>query len=155
AGDKIGFTITVTSGGPAVAKGVTVTDTLPTDAGTSWTIDGGTAQGQCSIAAGVLTCNLGDLASGQVRTVHISSPTTKDTVADSPVTNTAHVTTSNDGSDDDTDHVDVLAPDVVVEKTADNSPISAGDVAAFSIKVSNEGDGVARDVTLTDTLPGG
>ncbi len=155
AGDPIGFLITVTSGGPGVAKDVAVTDTLPTDAGTSWTIDGGTAAADCGIAAGVLSCDLGDLAQGETRTVHISSPTTKATVADSPVSNTAHVATSNDGSDDDTDHVVVVGPDVVVDKNADNSPISAGDKAAFTIKVSNEGDGIARDVTLTDTLPAG
>jgi uncharacterized repeat protein (TIGR01451 family) len=155
AGDKIGFTITVTSGGPGVAKDVTVTDTLPTDAGTSWTIDGGTAQADCSITAGVLSCTLSDLASGQVRTVHISSPTTKATVADSPVSNTAHVSTSNDGSDDDTDQVVVLGPDVRVDKNADNSPISAGDKAAFTIEVKNIGVGIARAVTLSDTLPAG
>ena len=155
AGDKIGFLITVTSGGPGTAKGVQVSDPLPADAGTSWSIDGGTAAGSCQIAAGSLTCDLGDLASGQVRTVHISSPTTKATVADSPVVNTAHVTTTNDGSDDDTDQVVVKGPDIVVDQNADNSPISAGDKAGFSITVSNTGDGIARDVTLTDTLPSG
>ena len=31
----------------------------------------------------------------------------------------------------------------------------AGDQIAFDITVSNIGDGVARDVTLTDTLPSG
>ena len=49
---------------------------------------------------------------------------------DSPVSNTASVTTTNDGSDSDTDQVVVLAPDVRVVKNADNSPISAGDKAA-------------------------
>src|SRR6185369_8694959 len=42
AGDTIGFTITVTNPGPGAAKGVTLSDVLPTDAGTSWTVDGGT-----------------------------------------------------------------------------------------------------------------
>jgi uncharacterized repeat protein (TIGR01451 family) len=155
AGDPIGFTITVTSGGPGDAKDVHVSDPLPTDAGTSWSIDGGTGAGQCQILAGSLTCDFGTLAKDATRTIHISSPTTKATVADSPVINTAHVTTSNDGSDDDTDQVAVKGPDIVVEKNADNSPISAGDKAGFTITVSNAGDGVARDVTLTDTLPGG
>src|SRR3954454_4527081 len=155
AGDAIGFLITVTSNGPGEAKGVTVTDPMPTDAGTSWTINGGTAAAQCAITAGTLTCNLGDLASGQVRTVHITSPTTKATVADSPVVNTAHVTTTNDGSDDDTDQVVVLGASIQVVKTADNSPISAGDKASYTITVTNIGDGIARGATLSDTLPTG
>ena len=104
---------------------------------------------------GVLTCNLGDLASGQVRTVHITSPTTPATVPDSPVSNTASVTTTNDGSDTDTDQVIVLGPDLQVVKTADNSPISAGEVAAWTITVTNIGQGIARASTLTDTLPAG
>ena len=33
AGDTIGFTITVTNAGAGEARGVTVTDTLPTQAG--------------------------------------------------------------------------------------------------------------------------
>ena len=40
AGEQIGFTVTVTNTGLGTAKGVSVTDTLPTNAGTNWTIDG-------------------------------------------------------------------------------------------------------------------
>ena len=39
AGDTIGFTVTVTNTGAGTAKGVTVSDTLPTDAGLNWTLD--------------------------------------------------------------------------------------------------------------------
>src|SRR3954454_4612161 len=153
AGDAIGFLITVTSNGPGEAKGVTVTDPMPTDAGTSWTINGGTAAAQCAITAGTLTCNLGDLASGQVRTVHITSPTTKATVADSPVVNTAHVTTTNDGSDDDTDQVVVLGASIDIEKVADAPSVSAGDAIGFLITVTSNGPGEAKGVTVTDPMP--
>jgi len=46
------------------------------------------------------------------------------------------------------------APDIHVEKTADATPITAGDTASFTITVTNDGPGTATDVTLTDTLPG-
>ena len=49
----------------------------------------------------------------------------------------------------------VYCPDISVTKTADASPISAGDTAAYTILVKNEGLGIARSVTLTDTLPAG
>jgi uncharacterized repeat protein (TIGR01451 family) len=71
------------------------------------------------------------------------------------VANTASVATTNDGTDEDTDVVDVLGPDLAVAKTADASPISAGDTASFTITVTNVGQGTAFDVVLTDTLPGG
>ena len=58
AGDPIGFTLTVFNSGSGDAKGVKLSDTLPTNAGLSWSID---AQGAgwnntCAIAAGVLSC---------------------------------------------------------------------------------------------------
>ena len=43
--------------------------------------------------------------------------------------------------------------EISIEKTADASPVSAGDEIGFSIKVSNTGAGTARDVTVTDQLP--
>jgi uncharacterized repeat protein (TIGR01451 family) len=46
-------------------------------------------------------------------------------------------------------------PDVSVLKTADNSPINAGETAAFTITVDNIGLGTATAVTLTDPLPAG
>ena len=39
AGDQIGFVITATNAGAGEARGVTVTDTLPVQAGVSWSID--------------------------------------------------------------------------------------------------------------------
>jgi uncharacterized repeat protein (TIGR01451 family) len=49
--------------------------------------------------------------------------------------------------------VDIL-PDVHVEKTADNSPIVAGDTASFTITSSNDGPGAATNLVMTDDLPG-
>ena len=48
----------------------------------------------------------------------------------------------------------VICPDVGVEKTADSSPINAGEDAEFTITVTNHGPGTATDVTLNDPLPG-
>ena len=97
AGTNIGFTMTVSNSGPGTAQGVVLTDTLPTNAGLNWTVDGGTAAATCSISGGVLTCNIGDLGPNASATVHISSPTTTATCG--TVNNTGQVTTTNDGSD--------------------------------------------------------
>jgi uncharacterized repeat protein (TIGR01451 family) len=45
-------------------------------------------------------------------------------------------------------------PNIVVEKTAGSASIEAGEVASFTITVSNTGTKPATGVTLTDPLPG-
>ncbi len=157
AGDDIGYTITVTNFGEGTARGVVLNDTLPTNDGLTWTIDGGTGAAKCSIAGGKLTCNFGDMApTGPTSsyTVHISSPTTADTCG--VVRNYASATSTNDGNPSvGPVDIEVLCPDVTVEKTADDDTIDAGDLAEFTIVVTNAGDGIARDVMLEDTLPTG
>ncbi len=154
AGDTIGYTITVTNGGAGTAKNVVVTDTLPTNGGLVWTIDGGTGAAQCLIANGKLTCNFGDMAPGATKTVHLSSPTTAATCGQ--VVNTASATTTNDGNPGTGPvTITVNCPDISVAKTADKGTISAGDTARFTIVVTNNGPGSAYNVTLNDPLPAG
>ncbi len=78
------------------------------------------------------------------------------------VPNTVTVDATNESNDasvtDDntaTDLVTVLCPDVQVVKTATDNAISAGEVAEFTIVITNIGLGTANDVSLTDTLPSG
>ncbi len=158
AGEDIGFTITVSNIGHGTAADVMLTDTLPSDSGLSWSIDGGTGAASCSIDQGVLSCDFGSLAYNVSKTVHITSPTTGESCG--TIENTASVSGSNEpasvlGNNTDSDSTDVLCPDVTVLKTADNGTISAGDTAAFTIVVRNDGEGTATDVTLDDTLPAG
>jgi uncharacterized repeat protein (TIGR01451 family) len=73
-GDNPIFTITVTSTGPGTAKNVVLQDPLPTSGNLDdWTIIQN--PGGCSIdsAADKLTCNFGDLAVGQTRTVKVQT----------------------------------------------------------------------------------
>ena len=127
-------------GGPAVdrPRGAGIggqvsvsTDTLPTDAGTSWSVDGGTAAGTCGIAAGVLTCNLGDLPDGAVRTVHLTSGTSAATGADSPVHNVAKVTTTADGEAQDDADVVVLVGSLAWSKFDGHQQLLGG--ATFQV----------------------
>src|SRR5207302_5075935 len=79
------------------ATAVTVNDPLPALTGVTWTIESQTASA-CSITgavgAQVLSCTIGDMASGATYMVHITSPTT--TAGSLP--NTATASSSNDGS---------------------------------------------------------
>jgi uncharacterized repeat protein (TIGR01451 family) len=153
AGDAVHFTIVVTNNdATGTATHVTLTDPLP--AGVTWTED----SNDCSIANGTLSCDFGDLAPLATRTVHLSGTT--DAADCGQLVNTATVASTNEppsanGNNSSTATITVLCPDVTVLKTADNGTISAGDTAAFTIVVSNTGQGTAKAVTLTDTLPAG
>jgi hypothetical protein len=74
----VGFTITVGDAGPATATDVTLSDPLPSAEGITWTISPAYAgPGTCSLAGSapqVLTCSFGDIAAGDSRSVHVSSP---------------------------------------------------------------------------------
>ena len=155
AGSPIGFTITVSNDGDGAATGVVMTDTLPTNAGLSWTIESesGDVDPTCAIAAGVLTCSVASLAPGDSFSVHLVSPTTSATCG--TVNNTGNVSTTNDGTDSALASVIVQCPNISVLKVADADPINAGDPIGFTITVSNAGPGTAAGVTLTDTLPTG
>jgi len=153
AGDDIGFDITVTSVGDGTAVNVVATDELPGD---GWTIGdptGDTTGVACTFDAGILTCTDASMASGDSFKVHVSRSTTS---ADcGTVENTASVSAENDGTDKATASVDVVCPDIAVVKSAETGVIRVGQDAVFTITVSNVGAGDARDVVVTDDLPGG
>jgi uncharacterized repeat protein (TIGR01451 family) len=156
AGDQIGFTVTIKNNGTGTAYGATGSDTLP--AGIDWTIDG--AANGWSIDAGVLSFGPADLTAGAARSVHIVGTTAAADCGEVPNTVTVDATNeSNDASVTDDNSasasITVNCPDIRVVKTATDDTISAGEVAEFSIVITNIGQGTAYDVSLTDTLPGG
>lgn len=153
AGENIGFTITVSSDGTGTALNVQVSDTLPTDTGTSWSIDGGTGAADCGISLGVLTCDFGDMAAFSSLDVHISSPTTVTTAKESPVVNTASVTSDNAGSGDSTDQVEVICPRLGLSVKADSGAVLMGDPAGFNMTVTRKLHGMVDDIWLSATLP--
>ena len=157
AGATIGFDILVENLGLGDADDVALNDTLPPDLDWEITAIDGVAYGDivdpdCAIAAGELTCDFGTMGPGDSHLVEIEAVT--DAADCGLITNTAFVTTSNDGDSQSTATVQVDCPDVSVLKTG-NGPLSAGDTAEWTIVVANDGDGDATGVTLTDTLPTG
>ena len=150
AGDPIGFTILVTNNGPGRADGVTVTDTLPSNGGLDWDIDGGTGAEDCSILLGVLTCDFGSLENGSTRTVHISSPTTAASCG--TVDNTAFVATTNDGSDSDGDMVSVTCPTLGINIDKTVAPISGnpGNIVTYTYVVLNTGEATLFNISVDD-----
>ena len=168
AGRPIGFTLTVFNPGTGAAQGVKLSDPLPANSGLSWSIDaqGAGWGGTCSISAGVLSCGgasgvtvpAGTTQAASTFTVHITSPTTAATGGGCPggsgvVDNTGEVTTSNAGSGQSSASTCVAGPAVEIVKTPDQAQVTVGEPIGFTLTVSNDGTGDARDVTLTDVLP--
>src|SRR5207253_2895410 len=54
AGDALGFTITVSNGGPGTAKGVTLADPLPAGTtATGWSLDSNSGSATCAVTGAV------------------------------------------------------------------------------------------------------
>jgi uncharacterized repeat protein (TIGR01451 family) len=152
AGDAIGYVVTIGNTGAGTATGVTVSDTLPSNSGLSWSIDAGGTTGTWTITSGVLHFGPVDLASGISFHVHITSPTTAATCG--TVNNTASATTTNDGNPSvGPVPITVNCASVTITKTADQGTVSAGDPIGYVVTVTNTGAGTAHSVAVSDTLP--
>ncbi|HEX5015488.1 MAG TPA: DUF11 domain-containing protein [Candidatus Limnocylindrales bacterium] len=153
-GEDAAFTITIANAGPGEAFDVHVEDELP--AGVDWAID--PAVEGCEISGSTLTCDLETLPASSSIEIHVSGATDAGNCGDLP--NTVTISASNEPADADGDNessatIHVQCADVGVEKSADVSPISAGENAAFTITVTNHGPDEAVNVVLNDVLPAG
>jgi uncharacterized repeat protein (TIGR01451 family) len=166
AGEDISFTLSWSNGGEGAAKGVVVSDDLPGDAGLDWAITASTGTGStCSISGAVgsesITCNIGTIAGNPNYpndppvngTVTVTSDTTPATCGD--VDNTGHITSTNDGTDQNDGAYVVNCPDVIVDKTPDGGSVNAGEAITWSIVATNQGTGTATGVVVSDELPAG
>jgi uncharacterized repeat protein (TIGR01451 family) len=109
-GHEFDYVITVANGGPDAAQGVVVTDTLPKGAGFS---NATTTQGTCSgKGAGkrIVTCNLGNLAAGQVVTITITvKPTDQGTIVNYVEVSATSPADPNTGNNSDTETTVVIS----------------------------------------------
>lgn len=152
AGDQVFYTVAVSNeGGDGTAENVVISDVLPS--GLAWAED--PASDECEISAGVLSCTV-DIPAGESFSVTVSGRTDAD---DCPsILNRATYTSDNAGSGQSHAEgegvlVTINCPDVGVDKTADASPINAGDDAGYAITVTAGGSGTSTNVTLHDDLP--
>jgi uncharacterized repeat protein (TIGR01451 family) len=147
--DTVNFTITVRNAGPGMAYNVNLSDPLPDSAHLTWISDLGT------INWGMLSDSVAVLAPGASLVIHVTAATAGGYSAALNDTATVTAGNSNQGPLSALATDVVLAPDVTVAQTADQSTITAGQVAGFTITLRNIGQGSATGVTLSDPLPAG
>jgi len=142
AGCKLVYTIAVSNAGPSVARNVTVVDTLPAGVMTT----------------DPLTNNLGDMAVAVTTSYQFTVSVNEDTLG--WITNTATVGTDtydpDAGNDQDETATEISAvADISLTKTVTGGSTIAGSNLVYTIAVSNAGPSLARNVTVTDTVPAG
>lgn len=158
AGEELFYTITVTNDGPDAAAGAVAVDELPDE------IVYLSDDGDCAYDAIAhrLTCQLGDIPSGESREVVVKTRVDSDAVVneDDGTTRIENLVTVSAASVDDD-----LANNSFVERTfvQERSDLSvtkvckpddelpAGEVGTCTIFVDNLGPSSARDIVVTDT----
>src|SRR5690606_9883212 len=106
----------------------------------------------CSITAGTLNCDFGDLPSGESRTVKVEAQTDFEDCTELVNQATASATNAPDASDDAT--INCQKPDLVLTKTG-NGTVNAGENVTFTLTLKNDGPGEAKSATINDPLPTG
>ena len=153
-GARVTWTLVVRNNGPSPATGVTLTDSLPTEAGTG--VEVSTGQGTCEVTAipGV-ECDIGSLAPGESVEVTISAIVTADDTAG--IENMASVEgdqpDTRPNNNEATASFDAAATaDLSIVKEAGPDPI-AGEPFSYTLIVTNGGPSLATDLVVIDQIP--
>lgn len=154
-GGEITYTLTVTNNGPDAARGVTVTDAVPSSL-RARSVQ--TSAGSCEIVRRTVVCSLGDLASGATANVTVTARV----LGVGRIRNAASVTAdfpSDPNLKNNISRYNIRAlpgkTRLVVRKKANRRVVSRGDVVRYRIVVRNRGNHTARNVRVCDRLGSG
>ncbi len=162
-GEELAYTIIVTNSGPALARGVTVSNTLPAGYNLDTVLS---TRGSCTVNGNLLSCTLGDLAVDDPVTIALNGTLAADGFIATGTGATPVVTVTQAI----TNRVTAVATNTTVTATAQIStplqpradlfvsvdgPVNAapGDTIRYTVTVENLGPSAAPHLYLTDTLP--
>jgi uncharacterized repeat protein (TIGR01451 family) len=162
-GGQVIYTLVVTNKGPSDDTGVKVSDPLP--AGLKL-VSVDPSQGSCSTSGASITCSLGTLRAGGSAQILLTAEVTGTAsgagcIGSNSVTNAVSVTgdkTEINTSDNDDSSTICVTPgpdpkfDLVVDKTANHSTITAGKTVTYTIVEINKGPDAAPSADLVDTF---
>ncbi len=152
-GSNLTFTISATNHGPQPAENVVVTDPLPAQFAF---LSATASQGSFSETNGVVTFNLGTLASNETATVTVDVKA----VGDGMVANTAGVSSTTTDpvlANNSASSLTTVIPiaDLALSKRASTNFVLRGAELVYTIVVTNRGPSTATGTMLTDPLPAG
>ncbi|HEX2267674.1 MAG TPA: hypothetical protein VHI97_05670, partial [Actinomycetota bacterium] len=152
-GDNFTYSLGASNGGPQDATEVEVTQQLPADVSFVSASDG------CSEASGVVTCSIGDLASGDGEQFEVVVK------AEAPGTISSNASISGGDLEEDPDSANNVAvavttlelpkADLSVAVADAPDPVTVGDNVTYAIGATNAGPRGATDVQVTQQLPAG
>jgi uncharacterized repeat protein (TIGR01451 family)/fimbrial isopeptide formation D2 family protein len=157
AGEPVTYRFEVTNnGGPDKAGVVTIKDTLPSYlsyqsfnsvSGGSW---------DCNAPSQTVTCTLGVLDVNDTAVVDVTVLVDQD-APDTAVNNASVTFNGTDPSPPNPSDSEPVSheADLSVTLTHESKTYHSGDTVTFTYTVENHGPSTAKDVVLTDTLPGG
>src|SRR5206468_2226591 len=150
AGSNITYTLSYSNTGNMNTTGVVITDTIP--ANTSFV----SATGGGTLAAGVVTWNIGNVTAGASSTVQlvvqVASPLANGTV----ITNGTYSIDSNETAPTTGAAVTTTVsstPVLTISKTDSPDPVNAGSNITYTISYSNTGTANATGVVISDAVP--
>ena len=150
-GQTISFNLAYANDGPAAAQNVTVVDNLP--AGLSYA---SANPAPSNVNGQAITWNLGTIAAGASGVLTVQA--TVFGLANGSYTNQVQIstTTTNDnpGDNTSTSTVNVIRPNVAIQKTGP-ATVTAGGNIAYTLNYQNTGAATADGVSVVDTLPAG
>jgi len=160
-GGQFFYTLTVKNNGPAVATGVTLTDTLPASL---MFVSASATQGLCTApptGTTTVVCSLGGLSVGSATDIVISVSVLP-TAPAGAITNTATVvgdqalptTANNTVTNAAVTVMSVTDLAVLASATPGSVIVNSASGLTFEVTVVNVGNQPATNVVLTDTLPG-
>ncbi len=155
--DQNACTVTITNNGPSVATGASLADTLPdtTPAGgfknIHYTLDG------ASLPAWTGNLDLGNMASGQTRTLEIYADVSSDVTSVGQsnawiISSSTDPNANNNNAQACTNTV-LVRSDLSVTKICHDLTAGVDNQNAYTITVANNGPSGAADVILTDDMP--
>ena len=119
---QLTYTISVSNDGPSDASGVAITDPLPTGVVFVSTT---ASQGSCTEASGTVTCNLGNLSSGDHATVSIVvKPTLGGTITNTATVSGNETDPDNSNNRDNTSTIVILVVSIDIKPGNPNNPIN-------------------------------
>jgi large repetitive protein len=152
-GRTITYTITARNAGPAVARGVVVTDPLP---GSLKYVSAKPSAGSCALAQGAVVCNVGDIAGGRAATVSLRAVVLRVGQAGNAASAVARYPDDpNTANNLVRSVVKAAAPRLTLRKTASRPTVSTGGRVSFALRVYNTGGSTAHHVLVCDDMPSG